>query len=89
MSSEPDSTALSADERLARSRAELESVLVVQTLSRDFPRSRTMRALQGNAPIWLAGVAIGLMAVRPRWGVRVMRLVPLANMLKRLSRRSQ
>jgi hypothetical protein len=80
--SPPDAT---ADERLAQSRAELESVLVERSLDPAFPRSRTMRALQGHAPIWLAGIAIGLMAVKPRWGARVLRLVPLARMLKRLS----
>lgn len=70
-------------ERIGASRAELESLLVDSPDSR-FPRSRTLRALRGSGPLWLAGIALGLMVVRPRWGVRLMRFVPLARMLGRV-----
>jgi len=43
-----------------------------------------MRALRGSAPMWIAGIALGLMVVKPRWGARMLRLVPLAKMIKRV-----
>lgn len=69
--------------KIAASRAELESVLVGSPDS-PFPRSHTMRMLRSTGPAWLAGIAFGLMIVKPRWGMRMMRLVPLARMLGRL-----
>lgn len=70
-------------ETIVASRAELETLLVGDPDS-SFPRSRTMRMLRSTGPVWLAGIALGLMVVRPRWGVRVMRLVPLARLLGRV-----
>ena len=69
--------------KISNSRAELESLLVGDPNS-PFPRSQTMRALRGNAPMWIAGIALGLMVVKPRWGARMLRLVPLAKMIKRV-----
>jgi hypothetical protein len=70
-------------ERISASRAELESILVGDPNS-PFPRSHTMRMLRRTGPVWLAGIALGLMVVKPRWGMRVMQLVPLARVLHRL-----
>lgn len=70
-------------ERLSGSRAELESLLVGDPNSA-FPRSHTMRALRRSGPAWIAGIALGLMVVKPHWGARVLRLVPLARLFKRL-----
>jgi len=69
-------------ERICASRAELENLLVGDPDSA-FPRSHTMRMLRRTGPMWIAGVALGLMLVKPRWGVRLMRIVPLARMFKR------
>jgi hypothetical protein len=74
-----------AEERMALSRSELEEMLV-RKRSTEFPRSRTMRALSGNTPLLVTGVALGLLAVKPRWGVRVLRLLPILRMLNRLTR---
>lgn len=76
-------THVSDARRIVASRAELESLLVGSPDS-PFPRSHTMRMLRGTGPVWLAGIALGLMVVKPRWGMRIMRLVPLARVLGRL-----
>jgi hypothetical protein len=70
-------------EKISESRAQLESILV-RPADSHFPRSHTVRMLRDTGPVWLAGIALGLMVVRPRWGMRVMRLVPLARMLRQL-----
>lgn len=74
-----------AEQRIARSRSELEDVLVDRALDPAFPRSRTMRVLNQHGPMLLAGVALGLMLVKPRWGRRVIRMLPMVRMLKRIN----
>ncbi|HET9472499.1 MAG TPA: hypothetical protein VFO82_01320 [Steroidobacteraceae bacterium] len=70
-------------ERITDSRAELETLLVGDPNS-PFPRSHTMRLLRTTGPLWITGVALGLMIVRPRWGTRLLKLVPLARAVKRI-----
>ena len=70
-------------ERITDSRAELETLLVGDPNS-PFPRSHTMRLLRTTGPQWITGVALGLMIVRPRWGTRLLKLVPLARAVKRI-----
>ena len=70
-------------ERISDSRAELETLLVGDPNS-PFPRSHTMRLLRTTGPMWITGVALGLMIVRPRWGARLLKLVPLARAVKRI-----
>ena len=70
-------------QRISGSRAELETLLIGDPNS-PFPRSHTMRALRNSGPAWIAGIALGLMVVKPRWGARMMRLVPIARLLKRV-----
>jgi hypothetical protein len=75
-----------AAEKIERSRSELEYILTERPLDPAFPRSRTMKLLSGHGPLIFAGLALGLMAVRPRWGARVMRLLPMVRMMKRMYR---
>jgi hypothetical protein len=82
MQTASDATQPSA-ERISDSRAELETLLVGDPNS-PFPRSHTMRLLRTTAPMWITGVALGLMIVRPRWGARLLKLVPLARAVKRI-----
>jgi hypothetical protein len=74
-----------AESRIARSRSELEGVLVDRALDPAFPRSHTMRALHQHGPLLMAGIAAGLMLVKPHWGRRVVRMLPMLRMLKRLN----
>jgi hypothetical protein len=72
---------LSAEERLERDRALIESLLAQQ---REFPRSRTMRLLldrRGRLGLTLAAAA--LLALKPQAGVRLLRWVPAAQTLLR------
>lgn len=75
-----------AEHRIARSRSDLEDVLVDPALHPAFPRSHTMRMLNQHGPLLMAGIALGLMLVKPRWGRRVMRMLPMVRMLKRINR---
>jgi hypothetical protein len=75
-----------AENRISRSRSELEDVLVDRGLDPAFPRSHTMRLLNQHGPMVMAGIALGLMLVKPRWGKRVMRMLPMVRMLKRINR---
>jgi hypothetical protein len=71
----------SAEDRLERDRALIESLLTQQ---RDFPRSRTMRLLldrRGRLGLTLAAAA--LLAFKPQAGVRLLRWVPAAHSLLR------
>lgn len=69
--------------RISDSRAELEMLLVGDPDS-PFPRSHTMRMLRTTGPMWITGLALGLMIVRPRWGARLLKLVPLARAVKQI-----
>lgn len=82
MQTSSDATQPSA-ERISDSRAELETLLVGDPNS-PFPRSHTMRLLRTTGPLWITGVALGLMIVRPRWGARLLKLVPLVRAVKRI-----
>ena len=72
---------LSAEERLERDRALIESLLERQ---RTFPRSRTMRLLldrRGKVGLTLAAAA--LLALRPEAGLRLLSWLPAAQSLLR------
>jgi hypothetical protein len=83
--------------RLAQSRAELLRLLVEPELEqagdaapgagrsrRDFPRSRTMRALMTGRGIGTLGAMIGgLFMARPALALRLLRLIP-AGMISRM-----
>ncbi len=70
-----------AQERLERDRAQIESLLAGQ---RAFPRSRTMRLLlDGRGKLGLTVIATVLLALRPAAGARLLRLMPVANSLLR------
>jgi len=82
-----ESSSQDAENQIARSRSELEGVLVDRALDPAFPRSRTMRVLHQHGPMVMAGIALGLLLVRPRWGKRVLRMLPMMRMLKRINHR--
>lgn len=71
---------LSAERRLAESRAEIERLL--QPGADSFPRSETMRFLMGgNGKIVALGVFAGLLAVKPRLAMSLARFLPLGGLL--------
>ncbi len=75
---------LSAEARLERDRALIESLLVQQ---RAFPRSRTMRVLlAGRGKVGLTLATAALLAFRPQAGLRVLRWMPAAQTLLRYLR---
>lgn len=66
--------------RLAASRAELQRIL--EPGPDDFPRSRTMRHLMGGKGRMVAlGVFAGLMAVKPKFALTLVRFLPLGKLL--------
>jgi hypothetical protein len=72
---------VSAEERLERDRALIESLLAQQ---RAFPRSRTMRLLldrRGRLGLTLAAAA--LLAFKPQAGARLLRWIPAAQSVLR------
>ena len=75
---------LSAQERLDRDRALIESLLERE---RSFPRSRTMRLLlDGRGKLGLTLAAAALLAYRPATGLRLLRWLPAAQSLLRTLR---
>ena len=72
---------LTAEERLERDRALIESLLERQ---RAFPRSRTMRALlAGRGKLGLAVATAALLAFKPAAGRQLLRWLPAAQSLLR------
>jgi hypothetical protein len=72
---------LTAQERLERDRAVIESML---ERKRAFPRSRTMRALlDGRGKIGLTLAAAALLAFKPAAGRQLLRWLPAAQSLLR------
>ncbi|HEX9706175.1 MAG TPA: hypothetical protein VGA24_00925 [Steroidobacteraceae bacterium] len=71
---------LPAERRLAESRAEIESLL--RTGPDTFPRSETMRfLLGGKGKIVALGVFAGLLAVKPKLALSLVRFLPLGGVL--------
>jgi len=69
-----------AERRLAASRAELERLLAPGP--DDFPRSQTMRFLMGGkGRIVTLGAFAGLMAVKPKFALTLVRFLPLGKLL--------
>ena len=69
-----------AERRLAASRSELERLLAPGP--DDFPRSQTMRFLMGGKGRMVAlGVFAGLLAVKPKFAVTLVRFLPLGKLL--------
>ena len=69
-----------AERRLAESRAEIESLL--STGADTFPRSETMRFMMGGkGKIVALGVFAGLLAVKPRLALSLVRFLPLGGLL--------
>jgi hypothetical protein len=69
-----------AERRLAASRAELERMLVPDP--DDFPRSQTMRFLMaGKGRMVTLGAFAGLMAVKPKFALTLVRFLPLGKLL--------
>ena len=74
------STPLPAERRLAESRAEIEGLLLAGQDT--FPRSETMRFLTGGkGKIVVLGVFAGLLAVKPRLALSLVRFLPLGGLL--------
>jgi hypothetical protein len=72
---------LTAEERLERDRALIESLLARQ---REFPRSRTMRALlAGRGKLGLTLATVALLAIKPAAGRQLLRWLPAARTLLR------
>jgi len=68
------------ERRLAISRAELERILAPGP--DEFPRSRTMRYLMGGKGRMVAlGAFAGLMAVKPKFALTLVRFLPLGKLL--------
>lgn len=66
--------------RLAESRAELERLFAPGP--DDFPRSQTMRFLMGGKGRMVTlGAFAGLMAVKPRFALTLVRFLPLGKLL--------
>jgi hypothetical protein len=66
--------------RMAESRAELERLLAPGP--DDFPRSQTMRFLLGGKGRMVAlGAFAGLMAVKPKFALTLVRFLPLGKLL--------
>jgi len=69
-----------AERRLAESRAEIASLLEPGTDS--FPRSETMRFLMGGkGQVAALGLFAGLLAVKPRLALSLVRFLPLGRLL--------
>ena len=69
-----------AERRLAESRAEIESLLGGGPDT--FPRSQTMRYLMGGKGRMVAlGAFAGLLAVKPRLAMTLVRFLPLGKLL--------
>ena len=69
-----------AERRLAESRAEIESLLAGGPDS--FPRSQTMRYLMGGRGRMVAlGAFAGLLAVKPKFALTLVRFLPLGKLL--------
>ncbi len=67
--------------RLARSRAALEEILAPQDADA-FPRSETMRFLVGGrGRVAALGLFTGLLLVKPKLAVGLLRFLPLGQML--------
>ncbi len=74
---------LPAERRLAESRAEIETLLIPEPDS--FPRSHTMRFLLGrNGKAIAIGAFAGLLAVKPRVALTLIRFLPLKDLVRRL-----
>jgi hypothetical protein len=71
---------LPAERRLAESRAEIASLLEPRADS--FPRSETMRFLMGGkGQVAALGLFAGLLAVKPRLALSLVRFLPLGEFL--------
>ena len=71
---------LPAQRRLAESRAEIASLL--EPGADSFPRSETMRFMMGGkGKIVALGVFVGLLAVKPRLALSLVRFLPLGGLL--------
>jgi hypothetical protein len=71
---------MSAERRLAESRAEIEQFL--RPGPDVFPRSETMRfLLGGKGKVVALGVFAGLLAVKPRLALSLVRFLPLGELL--------
>ena len=69
-----------AERRMAESRAELEAILAPGP--DDFPRSRTMRYLTGGrGRMVMLGVVGGMMLVKPKLAMGLVRFLPLGKYL--------
>jgi len=69
-----------AERRLAASRAELEALLAPGPDA--FPRSETMRFLMGGkGRMVMFGAFAGLLVVKPRLALRLMRFLPLGGLV--------
>lgn len=69
-----------AERRLAESRAQLERLIAPGP--DDFPRSQTMRYLMGGKGRMVAlGVFAGLLAVKPKLAVTLVRFLPLGKLM--------
>ncbi len=69
-----------AERRLAESRAEIERFLMPGEDA--FPRSETMRFMMGGKGKFVAlGVFAGLLAVKPRLALSLVRFLPLGGLL--------
>jgi hypothetical protein len=69
-----------AERRMAKTRAELAAILTPGP--DDFPRSRTMRYLTGGkGRMVMLGVVGGLMLVKPRLAMGLVRFLPLGKYL--------
>ena len=74
-----------AERKLAASRAEFRRILQPDEsgTDRDFPRSRTMRAMtSGGAKSALAVVAVAFLVTRPGVAGRLARAVPVVNLVR-------
>ena len=68
-----------AERRLAESRAEIEALLAPDAES--FPRSQTMRFLMGGKGRMVTlGVFAGLLAVKPKLALSLVRFLPLGKL---------
>lgn len=69
-----------AERRLADSRAQLERLIAPGP--EDFPRSQTMRYIMGGKGRMVAlGVFAGLLAVKPKLAVALVRFLPLGKLM--------
>jgi hypothetical protein len=68
------------ERRLALTRAEIERIFAPGP--DEFPRSRTMKYLMGGKGRMVAlGAFAGLMAVKPRFALKLVRFLPLGKLL--------